>query len=95
MEIAVIGKNNFCLGFRLTGIKKVFETESLMDTVSRVKADDSVGVVIVDQDLLGGLDEFQKKTLEDSSKPIFIALSTEQSDADLKRMIKKSIGVEL
>jgi V/A-type H+/Na+-transporting ATPase subunit F len=95
MELAIIGTDEFCLGFRLTGIKKVYVTDELMGPAQEVMKDQSVGVVVLDHQLFKGLDDFQKKVLEDSSRPVFIALSTEAADDDLKKMIKKSIGVEL
>lgn len=95
MEIAVIGEEDFCLGFRLAGIKKIFETREPKQAISEIKKDEQTGIVIFDEKLLGKLDSDEKAELEDSIKPIYIALSTNASDDSLKKMIRKSIGVEL
>jgi len=95
MEIAVIGKEDFCLGFRLAGIKKIFETDEPQQAVSEVREDSSIGIVIFDENLLEKLDIDEKESLEDSLRPIYITLSTEASEDTLKKMIRKSIGVEL
>ncbi|MBS3133528.1 V-type ATP synthase subunit F [Candidatus Woesearchaeota archaeon] len=95
MEIAVIGREDFCLGFRLAGIKKIIETEKPQEAISAVKQDASVGVVVFDENLLERLDADEKEALEDSLKPIYITLSTRASEDTLKKMIRKSIGVEL
>ncbi len=95
MEMAIIGGEEFCLGFRLAGIKKIFETSEPREAISSVRADPEVGVVIFDEKLLKILDSDDKEALEDSLKPIYITLSTESSEDSLKKMIRKSIGVEL
>lgn len=95
MEIAVIGKEDFCLGFRLTGIKKIFETTQATDAIRTVNQDPATGIVIFDENLMETIDNDEKEALEDSIKPIYIKLSTEASEDSLKKMIRKSIGVEL
>ncbi len=95
MEIAVIGGEEFCLGFRLAGIKKIFETSEPREAISSAKADPETGVVIFDESLLKKLDSDDTKALEDSLKPIYITLSKESSEESLRKMIRKSIGVEL
>ncbi len=95
MEIAVIGGEEFCLGFRLAGVKKIFETSEPREAMSSAKEDPEIGVVIFDEKLLKKLDSEDKAALEDSLKPIYITLSTESSEDSLRKMIRKSIGVEL
>ena len=95
MELAVIGKEDFCLGFGLAGVRNVFETAEPADAIERVNQNQEIGVVIFDESLLNKLDEFEKSKIEGSVRPVFVMLSlNEESDA-LKKMIKKSIGVEL
>ncbi|MBI2664702.1 V-type ATP synthase subunit F [Candidatus Woesearchaeota archaeon] len=95
MEIAVIGKEDFCLGFRLAGIKKITETTDAAQAISEMKADESIGIVILDENLYQELDADSRAAIEDSIKPIFIALSQKATEDSLKKMIRKSIGVEL
>jgi len=95
MEIAVIGGKDFCLGFRLAGIKKIFETNEPNQAVSSLKEDSSVGIAIFDENLTGRLDDDGRETLEDSLRPIYISLSKTASEDSLKKMIRKSIGVEI
>lgn len=95
MEIAVIGEENFCLGFRLAGIKKIFETDEPQEALAGVKEDASIGIVIFDENLREKLDVDEKEELENSMRPVFITLSTEASEDTLKKMIRKSIGVDL
>lgn len=95
MEIAVIGKEDFCLGFSLAGITNIFETENPAEAIGKTFEDQEIGVVVVDESLMGKLDEFEKAKLEASVRPVFMTLSLKEESDELKKMIKKSIGVEL
>ncbi len=95
MELAIIGKEDFCLGFSLAGVRNVFETENPAEAISKVMEDNEVGVVVLDESLMGKLDEFEKARLDSSVRPVFMTLSLKEESDALKKMIKKSIGVEL
>lgn len=95
MELAVIGKEDFCLGFSLAGVRNIFETESPADALKNVSDDLEIGVVVFDESLLGKVDEFERARLEGSIRPVFVTLSLKEDSGTLKKMIKKSIGVEL
>lgn len=95
MELAVIGKEDFCLGFSLTGVRNIFETENPAEAVRNVIKDQDVGVVVIDESLMDRLDEFEKAKIEASVRPVFMTLSLKEENDALKKMIKKSIGVEL
>ncbi|MEK6837880.1 MAG: V-type ATP synthase subunit F [Nanoarchaeota archaeon] len=95
MELAVIGREDFCLGFSLAGIRNTFETESPAEALRRVSEDSEVGVVVFDESLMEKLDEFERAKLEVSIRPVFVTLSLKEESDALKKMIKKSIGVEL
>ena len=95
MELAVIGREDFCMGFSLAGIRNIFETENPAEAISKVIEDQEMGVVVIDESLMGKLDEFEKARLEASVRPVFMTLSLKEESDALKKMIKKSIGVEL
>ena len=95
MEIAVIGRQDFCLGFRLAGIQKIFETDSPRESIKSLKDQPEVGVVVFDQTLNEKLEPEELQDLEDSLKPIYLWLSAEASEDSLKKMVRKSIGVEI
>ena len=95
MDLAVIGREDFCMGFSLAGIRDIFETENPSEAIRKVNEKAEVGVVVFDESLLGKLDEFEKASLESSVRPVFVMLSLKEESDVLKKMIKKSIGVEL
>ncbi len=95
MELAVIGREDFCLGFSLAGIRNIFETDEPAEAVGKVSQNPEVGIVVFDESLLGKLDEFDKSKIEGSVRPVFVMLSLKEESDALRKMIKKSIGVEL
>ena len=95
MELAVIGKEDFCLGFSLAGVRNIFETAEPAEAIEIVNRNLGIGVVIFDESLINKLDEFEKSKIEGSVRPVFVMLSLKEENDALKKMIKKSIGVEL
>ena len=95
MELAVIGKEDFCLGFGLAGVRNIFETSEPAEAIRHVNENPDIGVVVFDDSLLGKLDEFARAGLEASVRPVFVMLSLREDSNELRELIKKSIGVEL
>ena len=97
MEIAVVGGQEFTLGFRLAGIRKVVDVEDNPELVLRsLMGDSEIGIVITDNTTLEKLDEYAKQDVQKSVKPVFIVLSADAVAQDaLRKMIIKSIGVDL
>lgn len=93
--MAVIGKEDFCLGFGLAGIRNIFETDDPAGAIRSVFENPEIGVVVFDESLLEKIDEFEKLKLEGSVRPVFVPLSLKEDSDVLRKMIKKSIGVEL
>ncbi len=93
MELAVIGKSEFTLGFRLTGIKIVIDLKTEED-VSSMLNNDKVGVVIIDEETFNGLSEQLKEDVISSIKPVFVVVSSTPQEG-LRNMIIRSIGVDL
>ncbi len=93
MELAVIGDDAFNLGFRLAGIRnaRTYRSESDLLTVMR---DERVGIAIMSQQAFDRLSESRKEDVLTSIKPVVVVLS-EQPQEGLRRMIIRSIGVDL
>ena len=96
-EIGVVGTNEFILGFRLAGIRKVVEADEkgFLDIVRAMMDDAELGIIIVDEHLFNTLDSNDVYDLEKSVKPVILSLSENASQDNLRRMIKKSVGVDL
>lgn len=96
VKTAVLGSNEFIVGFQLVGIKDTLEaSNNPMEDINNLKTKKEHGVVIIEQSLLDGLDKHQRLQIEDSVDPVFIPISTVSEQDSLKRLIKKSVGVDL
>ena len=94
--MSVLGSNEFVVGFQLAGIKDTIEvSNNPMNDINKLKTQKEAGVVVVEEKILEGLDKHQKLEVEDSVDPVFIPVSTKVEQDSLKRLIKKSVGVDL
>lgn len=103
VEIAAIGGSAFVLGFRLAGITRIVDLDLIkknteagaIDEVTRLMKNDKVGIIIIDDNTMNKLDERTRENVESSIKPIAVQLSEEGGQDNLRKMIKKSIGIDL
>ena len=96
VKTAVLGSNEFIVGFQLAGIKDTFEASSSpIQDINALKNKKDVGIVVIEEKILENLDKHQRLEIEDSVNPVFIPISTKVEQDSLKRLIKKSVGVDL
>ncbi len=95
MDIAVIGNEDFVLGFRLAGIKRAYiaSGEEYDRRLMELLDDDSVGILAVDSADLASLNALQRKKVSDSIQPVVIPIGRDESD--LREKVKRAIGVDL
>jgi len=96
VKIAVVGSNEFVVGFQLAGIRDIIEvTGNYYNELKNLKSKKEIGVVVVDEKIMESLEPHQRLEIEASVEPVFIPVSTKSEQDSLKRLIKKSIGVDL
>ncbi|MDR2855592.1 MAG: V-type ATP synthase subunit F [Methanomicrobiales archaeon] len=98
MDIAVIGNNEFILGFRLAGITKIYAAESaekVLDAVNGVLSDNMVGILVMNSTDMTRLPARLRQTLENSVQPTVITLGEEAGGLSMRERIKRSVGVDL
>ena len=96
VKTAVLGSNEFVVGFQLAGIKNTIEvSDNPLQDINNLKNNKETGIVIIEENIMEGLDKHQRIEIEDSVDPVFIPVSTKVEQDSLKRLIKKSIGVDL
>ncbi len=97
MDIAVIGKGDFVVGFRLAGVRKTFEVKDDKELEERIRqcmSDRSLGIIVLHADDLKKLPVGLTKVVDESVEPTFIAIGgTEESG--LREKIRRAIGVDL
>ena len=58
MELGVVGDAEFCLGFRLVGLRYVFEVEEDGDweqSVTKAMSEDEVGILVMPSEVIPNL----------------------------------------
>ena len=97
MDIAAIGNEEFIVGFRLAGVKKVFPcggTDEVTKAVDNCFEDGEVGIVVLLQQDFELLEERLRRKIDESIEPTFIAIGGE-AGVGLREKIKRAIGVDL
>lgn len=97
MELGVAGHPDFTLGFRLAGIKRIFEVEDpklVEKTVRSIVEKGEVGILIVHGDDFARFPLALRKELSNIVKPVVIPVGPRE-DTDLREKIKQAVGVDL
>src|SRR3989338_3600288 len=96
VNIAVLGGSEFIVGFQLAGIKDVVEAkDNYFSQLKDLKNRNDIGIVVVDKKIMESLEQHQRLDIEASVDPVFIPVSATAEQDSLKKLIKKSIGVDL
>mgnify|MGYP001611883269 CR=1 FL=1 len=100
-KIVVVGDAPTCTGFRLAGINDVFplEGKEAAAKIDELLSLPDVGIIIMNEKILGQLDSKLKKRIDKIAKPVVIGVPDksgpmEQVDS-LKNLVKKALGFEL
>ena len=95
MEIAVIGSDEFVLGFRLAGIRRVFvaNPDNYQEKMLEAMSQPSIGILAVDAKDLDNLSFTVRHKVMDSIQPVVVPVGGDQSD--LREKVKRAIGVDL
>ena len=97
MEIAVVGKSDFVIGFRLAGIRKIFDVTSgdMKSKIQSVLNDRTVAILVVHDDDMRTLSPHMQQTLDDSVEPTVIAIGGKGESTNIRDKIKQAVGVDL
>lgn len=98
MELAVVGSSDFVTGFRLAGIKKIFEVNNHMELepiLKQVLDDRDIGILVLHNDDLSKLPEILRDNLNESVEPTVVTLGGSGQSSNLREKIKQSVGVDL
>ncbi len=95
MEIAVVGSEDFVVGFRLAGIKKVYGVapENLQETILRLVQEKGVGILAVHSKDLERLPQHLRDRLMASVEPVVIPVGEEEGD--IRDKVRRAMGIDL
>ena len=97
MELAVVGSQEFTLGFQLAGISNIFNPATDDEMSSQLKSllnSKEVGIIVIDSSIMTTLPERLRDQLSASVTPTVLGIGTEE-DTTLRDTIRKAIGVDL
>jgi len=97
MEIGVLGNPEFTLGFRLAGIKRIYEVEDPKQTEKGVRdviAKGEVGILVIHGDDFASFPAPMRRELSNIVRPVVIPVGPRE-DTDLREKIKQAVGVDL
>ena len=94
-NIAIVGSQEFTLGFKLTGIKTIINPTNASEEVKQLLTRKEIGVVLMDEGTMEQLNEIVKEEVIASLNPIFVVISATAQQEALRKMILQSIGVDL
>ena len=95
MDIAVIGSEEFVLGFRLAGLRHVFVAtpENYQEVLLKAMEDENVGVLAADGKDLDLLAPNVRNKVLDPIEPVVVPVG--RGETDLREKVKRAIGVDL
>lgn len=95
MEVAVVGSEEFVVGFRLAGVKKVYgvSKDKLTETLLKVLEDEAVGILAVHTTDLDSLPPQLRTRMMASVDPVVIPVGEEEGD--MRDKVRRAIGIDL
>ena len=98
MKIAVIGDPDFNIGFRLVGIRDIYDVtndEELINAVRAVLDRNDIGVVVIRYDDLKKLPLHLRREIDERVEPTFVAVGGVGAVEEIRERIRKALGVDL
>lgn len=95
-EIAVVGTEEFALGFQLAGVRKAYaetDVKEMERHVGRILDASDVGILVVDQKDVDRFSPSIKRRLGASLAPVVITMGS--AGGDLREKVKRAIGIDL
>lgn len=97
MEIAVVGSPQFTLGFRLAGVRRIWDgvTEDELERgIALARKDHDIGILLLATADLQRISQRTRSELVSSVRPTMVAVGVEE-DNTLREKIKQAVGVDL
>jgi V/A-type H+/Na+-transporting ATPase subunit F len=101
-KVAIVGRKEIALGFRLTGITETYETEDGMEAEKIIRdlmQRNEIGLIIISSQLVRNIKDRKILTAIDSSiLPIFMEIpgyKEEKVPDTLRRLIIRAIGIDI
>lgn len=96
MNMAVVGSDEFSIGFMLVGIDDVFQAneENAAGIMENMLYKEEFAIVIVQEKLMETLPRHLRYRITNAIKPLFVGVGHE-SGTDLQDKVKRAVGIDL
>jgi len=94
-EIAVIGSEEFRLGFKLAGVQKTYSSESFETKIKELLENSEIGILVAEETKIQASSKKIQNMIEGSVDPVVIGLSEEAESERLQEKIRKAIGADI
>lgn len=98
MEVAVIGNDDFVIGFQLAGVQQIYvatNPEEVEQYIHKVVENQNTGIMVLEEEDVGRMSNRMKKQLDRLITPVVVTLSSKGKETDLRELIKRTVGVDL
>ncbi len=96
MKMAVVGSEDFSLGFMLVGINNVFkaDTTNAPQIMKDILHNQEYAIVIVQEELMNSLPRHLRYRITNAIKPLFVGVG-HSPGTDLQEKVKRAVGIDL
>jgi len=94
-NIAVIGTQEFILGFQLAGITKTYNPENYTEKIQELVKKDGLGILVAEEQDMKQLPKRVRNNVESSVEPVVVTLSETAESERLQEKIQKAIGADI
>jgi len=95
MDFAVLGSDEFVLGFRLAGVKRVYAVQQSEYEAKALELinDSSIGILAINAEDLAKVSANSRRKVMESISPVVVQVGGDEGD--LREKVKSAIGVDL
>ncbi len=101
-KIAAVGDSALLTGFKLAGVERLYNVASSEEggkTIGELLTDQTLGIVIVGEEIIEGCDWKLKKKIEAAAKPVVITVPGKKGPVEqgesLAKLVKRALGFDL
>lgn len=94
-DVAVIGSDEFTLGFRLIGVQESYGKQNYRQDIQELIQREDIGIVVAEESDLEELPDRVKRDVRNSVDPVVVTLSESAEDENLQKQIKQVIGADI
>ncbi|MFH0927187.1 MAG: V-type ATP synthase subunit F [Candidatus Micrarchaeota archaeon] len=101
-HIAVLGDSSLTTGFKLAGVEKLYyagQNSQAEETLIKLMENPQIGIIIISEELLEGMDWRIKRRVEDAAKPVVISVPSKNGPMEqgesLAKLVKRALGFDI